>query len=387
MILLTDAMALIKNNVSHNSGYKGDVMIQRQQIQNRENFTDEERRDVAAKSDGYCAHCGKRIEFGGKATVDHFVPLSKGGVNAAFNRVMLCHNCNQEKGNLIIPPDGYLNYLHDEDLKKLIDYYYDSYIRAFDYFDTQHTFAADRMYVHCFNLDKNTPVRIKQTKHKKYYHSPGFEAMIQRVESEEDKKLIKEFWSQYLQKHKIIGHIYDIDFYLASGNVYYFAQADGIKMIFAMVLSQLAYNAAGLQIFVHSMYSRDLYMVLAHKSIELFAGMFMDERDFITSPVAVTTFKEDGIKLVMALKHYRPHSTANEYVSSYFLAKLSDKKVDIDDETMKASSLILRYLPDEQVLDSFIQEHEGSEYLKELVYQDMFFVPPTYAQTSSSENV
>ena len=91
------------------------------------------------------------------------------------------------------------------------------------------------------------------------------------------------------------------------------------------------------------MYSRDLYMVLAHKSIELFAGMFLDERDFITSPVAVTTFEADGIKLVMAFKHYKPHSTTDEYISSYFLAKLSDKQVDIDDETMKASSLILKW--------------------------------------------
>ena len=35
-----------------------------------------------------------------QATVDHFVPLSKGGRNARFNRVLACFDCNMAKDNI-----------------------------------------------------------------------------------------------------------------------------------------------------------------------------------------------------------------------------------------------------------------------------------------------
>ena len=54
---------------------------------------------------GRCAYCGMglpRIKRLGKvqATVDHFIPLSKGGQNARSNRVLACFDCNMAKDNI-----------------------------------------------------------------------------------------------------------------------------------------------------------------------------------------------------------------------------------------------------------------------------------------------
>lgn len=46
----------------------------------------------------HCAYCTKDCEE--LSTIDHIVPLSKGGGNTLDNLVMACYRCNQQKGNL-----------------------------------------------------------------------------------------------------------------------------------------------------------------------------------------------------------------------------------------------------------------------------------------------
>lgn len=45
-----------------------------------------------------CYYCGKKIE-GRDKTVDHKIPISKGGTNARENLVMCCQSCNSHKNN------------------------------------------------------------------------------------------------------------------------------------------------------------------------------------------------------------------------------------------------------------------------------------------------
>ena len=44
-----------------------------------------------------CAHCG--IDCSGFSTIDHVVPLSKGGGNTLKNMVIACLECNQSKAD------------------------------------------------------------------------------------------------------------------------------------------------------------------------------------------------------------------------------------------------------------------------------------------------
>jgi 5-methylcytosine-specific restriction endonuclease McrA len=53
---------------------------------------------------GRCAYCDvglPRIKTGGKvkASIDHFIPLAKGGPNSRSNRVLSCYPCNLAKGD------------------------------------------------------------------------------------------------------------------------------------------------------------------------------------------------------------------------------------------------------------------------------------------------
>jgi len=61
-------------------------------------------------SDKICYYCGKLITKKEELTVDHVVPLSKGGENAADNYVISCKPCNSEKANL--NPERYAEFLN-----------------------------------------------------------------------------------------------------------------------------------------------------------------------------------------------------------------------------------------------------------------------------------
>ena len=66
---------------------------------NRKKFTLDEKRIVYAKYNGKCAICGQPVKFK-KMTVDHKVPLSKGGENAMSNLQLACRSCNLMKADL-----------------------------------------------------------------------------------------------------------------------------------------------------------------------------------------------------------------------------------------------------------------------------------------------
>ena len=57
-------------------------------------FTAEEWELKKKEFDYRCAYCGKKTK---KLTVDHFIPLSKGGTNYIENILPACGQCNQHK--------------------------------------------------------------------------------------------------------------------------------------------------------------------------------------------------------------------------------------------------------------------------------------------------
>jgi 5-methylcytosine-specific restriction endonuclease McrA len=48
---------------------------------------------ILAEANGHCAYCGKEA----KLTLDHVVPLSKGGKHSKENIVAVCTHCNCSK--------------------------------------------------------------------------------------------------------------------------------------------------------------------------------------------------------------------------------------------------------------------------------------------------
>lgn len=47
-----------------------------------------------------CYYCGHKLSRKNK-TIDHVIPLSKGGSDKTRNKVLACRTCNEEKGCLM----------------------------------------------------------------------------------------------------------------------------------------------------------------------------------------------------------------------------------------------------------------------------------------------
>jgi len=60
------------------------------------------------KERGICYYCGKKISSG-EFTMDHIIPLSKGGKSIKSNIVLACKNCNSNKKNFL--PTEWKEYL------------------------------------------------------------------------------------------------------------------------------------------------------------------------------------------------------------------------------------------------------------------------------------
>lgn len=102
-------------------------VLTRKKVVERVWFSRDVKEDILRKSEGVCAHCGCQVVVGDNFTVEHVVPISKGGTNDLVNIVALCRTCNVTKGDGIWHPYEYLTYLHEEnkeELKEYIDKYF-----------------------------------------------------------------------------------------------------------------------------------------------------------------------------------------------------------------------------------------------------------------------
>lgn len=68
-------------------------------LDGRISFSQEIRNRVYNKAKGKCAYCGNFVQCD-KFTIDHIIPLSKGGTNDEENLQCCCKKCNQMKQDL-----------------------------------------------------------------------------------------------------------------------------------------------------------------------------------------------------------------------------------------------------------------------------------------------
>ena len=96
----------------------------RQQQAKRYSFTAEERKEILRYSNGRCAHCGKELSaYSYDYSVEHIIPISRGGTNDRENLIALCFDCNQDKSNNVVNPADYYKYADKEFLEKVIEKY------------------------------------------------------------------------------------------------------------------------------------------------------------------------------------------------------------------------------------------------------------------------
>lgn len=82
------------------------MFLSSDKIEERRLFTYEERSATLKRSSGVCACCSKKLTTK-TMTMDHIIPISRGGTNDMENLVALCLECNKAKGNLLYMPRAY----------------------------------------------------------------------------------------------------------------------------------------------------------------------------------------------------------------------------------------------------------------------------------------
>lgn len=108
-----------------------------------------------------CAHCGKELTFQ-EATIDHIIPLNKGGTNEESNYAILCEDCNKDKSDLVLNPVEYLGHLPKEKLVKLAEKF-NAYLHEKDFLSDDCLFETDS-----FEIDALTEIKLQKLRRYTY---------------------------------------------------------------------------------------------------------------------------------------------------------------------------------------------------------------------------
>jgi hypothetical protein len=88
-----------------------------------------------------CVHCGRRMAVD-DLTVEHVIPLNKGGKNEVRNYAVLCKPCNQAKSDYVIAPVDYYQYAPEEK-KKELQTLFGEYLDTVDWLSHDNLFMTD----------------------------------------------------------------------------------------------------------------------------------------------------------------------------------------------------------------------------------------------------
>ena len=285
--------------------------IKRQKIVEREHFTDEEKMLIAKKSDDKCCCCGKTVFFGYGATVEHFIPLSKGGTNRDINLVMLCEDCNKKKNSFIYYPDDYLPYLKPEHLNKLQGYF-KSYITSFEFVNRDNLLACDRYKVFLSpseNLERsihNVSNKKRQQKYKQLLHKNAISLWVKRATMDDVDKLT-EYFVKYLKKYNCLDDEeaarVNIEFWITFGCIYYIERNGEIKTFITVTVTKannrvLINNDSisnFLTINVFTYYSNDYALTLAWNLSRQIPKHICIEQGIKQIPVKYCVVKKDSL--------------------------------------------------------------------------------------------
>lgn len=287
--------------------------MRRERIADRESFDTETKDYIGMKSNDKCCHCGKLKYFKYGATVDHFIPLSKGGTNRHFNLVMLCEDCNKEKGDKIMDL-SYLKYLKPY-YKKELSKYYDSYIHSFDYITRNKIFACDY-----YKILLVSPQWHKMTAKKKKQIKPFGQSLIIKSATMEDFQKIADYYDEYLTRTidtKIANDPHSVNkthsrdvaemnvaFWMKFGAIYYLE--DGDKNITTMIVCLMRPSRGNeynihypylLNMYVFNKYSTDKALQIVGNICTELPRFILQEQDLPEIMVKISMLPEDTITL------------------------------------------------------------------------------------------
>lgn len=259
----------------------------------REQFSYEEKADICAKSGNVCSHCGKTIFANYGATIDHFIPLNKGGSNRYINLIPLCEDCNKAKEDKLYSID-YAIYLKDK-YKKELSNYLESYIQVTDYVKRSRLLAYDE-------YDGVTYTLLKNKKFTKKYKL--------KLATWNDFAKIYEYFIKYLKKNNALKDANDarenLIFWMQFGSIYYVELENDIKVMIAITIRQFTENNNYRSVvnqpcmFIFSYYKTELSYNIVKNIIVDIPNYIMKENNLEFIPFNIIFLKADDMSCLIS---------------------------------------------------------------------------------------
>ena len=203
--------------------------MRRHKVAFRDEFSYEFKQQIMQKSDEKCCMCGKKCYIGYGATIDHFIPLIKGGTNDEANLVQMCEECNEEKGRQIIFPGYVKKNLTPKAYNDLCNYVED-YFAKFEYIDGHNLFCFDKI------CSKMSPIYSDQIKNKSKFLKSGIGIKYELIRAtEEDNDMLTDYFISYLKKRDLYENDElarkTVEFFTKYYATYYAKKAGEINML------------------------------------------------------------------------------------------------------------------------------------------------------------
>ena len=275
--------------------------MERRKIWEREFLTYEDKVEIAQKSDDRCCHCGKLVYTNYGATVDHFIPLYKGGTNRWINLIMLCEDCNKKKDDKIMDIT-YCKYLKPKYQKEL-NGYLDSYIKSFDYINRNYMFACDEYTIfQQYGLENR--ILKKNKKVQAMVRNMGQKYIFKRATWDDFSKLC-EYFKKYCKKYDCFGSDdavkVNIGFWLQFGAIYYLERNNEISLMTVFTIKHMTemdrYNnlESVLNMYCFSYYSSETAFTLIVNAVTELTRFILNEQGLAFMPVNFTMLGEDKL--------------------------------------------------------------------------------------------
>lgn len=262
----------------------------------RDRLTWEEKHAIALKSNDCCCHCGKKVFFSniGEATVDHFIPLDRGGSNRDINMIMMCEDCNHDKGRKIMGMD-FIPYLLEPHKTKLAEYV-NSYIQTMDYVQRNRLLALN---------EYNGKIYSQVGTYKKKSRKIPICNFTLKLATWDDLDKLNEYLVKYLKKYDALDDENaareNIIFWLKFGCIYYIEKNNNISTMVAITIKSVDDDEDYRGIthipvfFVFSYYSSEISLGLVQYVIEDFPKIILTENNIDFLPLNLLFLKKDNL--------------------------------------------------------------------------------------------
>lgn len=266
----------------------------------REHFTLDEKEDICAKSGNKCAHCGTPIYAGYQMTVDHFIPLDKGGSNQMINLIPLCKDCNESKDNKLYSME-YIKYLKPKYRQQIKDYL-DSYVQVIDYCQRHRLLAYDEYNRSILITPRNVRRKNKSVGVKSKY--------ILKYATWDDLDKITDYLIRYLKKNEVLDSEEaareNIIFWMQFGCIYYVERNGEVTTMIAMTIKQLGenqdyrgiYNQPMMYLFPY--YQTEISEQIVLDLIYDIPKLICDENNLSFMPLNIVMLEDEKMKNVLS---------------------------------------------------------------------------------------